>query len=72
MLKVNGDDIWIEKSMTISEIISKLREESYNDILLNQPFIILVNKKYIPEDKYNKYKLDFGDEVTIIPYIAGG
>lgn len=72
MININGSEIVLEQTLSVAELLSKLRKDSFDETLMAQPFMVVINKKYIRENQYETFSVKPGDDVLLIPLVMGG
>lgn len=64
-VKINGKDIELKNSMTISDMILERQ-------IAGSMFVIERNKKVVAKDKYLETSVDDGDVIEIVGFFGGG
>lgn len=64
-VKINGKDIELKNSMTISDMILERQ-------IVGSMFVIERNKKVVAKDKYLETSLEEADVIEIVGFFGGG
>lgn len=72
MITVNNKKIFIENKINLRELFKLIEFDPYNELLMKNHFIVLINDEYISEELYDNTIIKENDDVKLIPSIIGG
>ena len=64
-VKINGNDIELENSSTISDMLEERN-------IVGKMFVVEKNKEIIQKDKYSETKVEENDVFEIVGFFGGG
>ena len=65
MIKVNTDDYPWQSGMTVRNLLDE-------KVFTFRHIIVRVNSEYVPEEDYENYVIQDGDDVIVLHLMAGG
>lgn len=65
MIKVNTDDHPWQSGMTVRNLLDE-------KVFTFRHIIVRVNSEYVPEEDYENYVIQDGDDVIVLHLMAGG
>jgi len=72
MIKLNNKDFSIEGDSSLDKLLEIAKNDSFNELVMKSPFMVIVNDKYISEEFYSSIVIKENDDVKLIPMLLGG